>query len=243
MAGLHVALVNEGTYPYAAGGVSTWCDQLVRGLSDVTWHLVTVVGTEPARTAVPLPANVGTLTTVPVWAGARRPRQRALAAAERLCRGMLGDTPADRADFEAGLRELAAVATGGRAVAPARRAAGGRSPKPGTARPVTGRHPLFDVPLADVLLDAWGEALDRGTRLPRLTLREADDAAVLLEHARPAAGRLGTAGRRGARHRERAVVADRDGREVAHRRAVRDDRTRRVPARTVPVRRPTRRPA
>ena len=40
---MEIALVNEGTYPYAPGGVSTWCDQLVRGLSEVSWHLVTVM--------------------------------------------------------------------------------------------------------------------------------------------------------------------------------------------------------
>ena len=41
---MRVALINEGTYPYVLGGVSTWCDQLVRGLPEVDWHLVTIVG-------------------------------------------------------------------------------------------------------------------------------------------------------------------------------------------------------
>ena len=32
---MRVALVSEGTYPFAMGGVSTWCDQLIRGLPEV----------------------------------------------------------------------------------------------------------------------------------------------------------------------------------------------------------------
>jgi glycosyltransferase involved in cell wall biosynthesis len=48
---------------------------------------------------------------------------------------------------------------------------------------LAGRHPLYGLPLADLLLDAWADAGRRGLRLPRLTLRQADDAAVLLEHA------------------------------------------------------------
>jgi glycosyltransferase involved in cell wall biosynthesis len=43
------------------------------------------------------------------------------------------------------------------------------------------------VPLADILLDAWAGS----PGLPRLTLRDADDAAVLIEHSvRPLAARL-----------------------------------------------------
>jgi glycosyltransferase involved in cell wall biosynthesis len=182
---LAVALVNEGTYPYVTGGVSTWCDQLVRGLSEVTWHLVTIVGVEPARPALAVPDNVGSLITVPVWGAERKPRFRALAAADRMCRGMLGDDPADHAQFAAAMHELATVAQDRhnfrevvvsrprldhniREVVPIRR---------------PGWHPLLGVPLADILLDAWAEAAARGVRLPRLTLREADDAAILLEHA------------------------------------------------------------
>jgi glycosyltransferase involved in cell wall biosynthesis len=179
---LAVALINEGTYPYATGGVSTWCEQLVRGLSEVSWHLVTIVASGSARLTVPLPANVRSLTTVPVWGAGRRPRHRALAAAYRVCRGMLGDTEADRADFAHGLRELAAVAAA-RPMLAYSRTTGRQSKAAVQARPAAGRHPLYGVPLADLLLDAWAEATGRGAALPRLTLREADEAAIHLEHA------------------------------------------------------------
>jgi glycosyltransferase involved in cell wall biosynthesis len=173
---VRVALVNEGTYPYVTGGVSTWCDQLVRGLSDVDWDLVAIVGTEPDRPAVRLPGNVRSLTAVPVWGTARPARGKPERAAARLCRGMLGDTAADLVVFTEGLRELAELAR----------------PRPGRFRHTrAGRHPLAGVRLTDILLDAWARARADGIHLPRLTLRDADVAGVLLEHAlRPLAAEL-----------------------------------------------------
>jgi glycosyltransferase involved in cell wall biosynthesis len=176
---MRVALVNEGTYPYVTGGVSTWCDQLVRGLAEVTWHLVTIVGTRPAGAAVALPDNVASLTPLPVWGAPQPPRRPATDAAVQLCRGMLGDSPGALAVFADALRELA-LPDGRYANAPTRR------------RRSVGRHPLFGAPLADILLDAWAAA--RGTLsrpLPPLTLADADEAAVLIEHAtRPLAAVL-----------------------------------------------------
>ena len=47
---MKVALVSEGTYPYAMGGVSVWCDQLIVGMPDYRWEVValTVDGTRTA---------------------------------------------------------------------------------------------------------------------------------------------------------------------------------------------------
>ncbi len=47
----------------------------------------------------------------------------------------------------------------------------------------SGRHPLGNAPLADILVDAWAQASAQGRSLPRLTLRDADEAANLIEHA------------------------------------------------------------
>jgi polysaccharide biosynthesis protein PelF len=80
-----IALSAEGTYPHQFGGVSVWCDQLVRGLSDYDFELVALVatGSEPVRWS--MPGNVRKLTTVPLWgspppapSGSRwlRPRSR-----------------------------------------------------------------------------------------------------------------------------------------------------------------------
>jgi len=38
-----VCLVNEGSYPHYRGGVSTWCDMLVRGLPEIDFVLVSLV--------------------------------------------------------------------------------------------------------------------------------------------------------------------------------------------------------
>ena len=45
---MRIALVSEGTYPYAMGGVSIWCEQLIRGIPDYRWQVValTVDGSE-----------------------------------------------------------------------------------------------------------------------------------------------------------------------------------------------------
>jgi glycosyltransferase involved in cell wall biosynthesis len=67
---MRIALVSEGTYPFAMGGVSVWCDQLIRGLPDYRWEMValTVDGTEPQ--VWPSPANLDSVRSIPLW----RPR-------------------------------------------------------------------------------------------------------------------------------------------------------------------------
>ena len=57
----------EGTYPHQFGGVSVWCDQLVRGLPEYDFELValTAAGGEPVRWT--LPPNVTRLTEIPLW--------------------------------------------------------------------------------------------------------------------------------------------------------------------------------
>ncbi|UAB99775.1 GT4 family glycosyltransferase PelF [Dactylosporangium vinaceum] len=69
---MRVALVSEGTYPQALGGVSVWCDQLVHGLPEHQWEAValTVDGTEPVRWE--LPPNLERVLTIPLWSTERR---------------------------------------------------------------------------------------------------------------------------------------------------------------------------
>jgi polysaccharide biosynthesis protein PelF len=65
---MKVALVSEGAYPFAMGGVSVWCDQLIRGLPDYRWDMValTVDGTEQA--IFPAPDNLDRVVNLPLWA-------------------------------------------------------------------------------------------------------------------------------------------------------------------------------
>ncbi|MDX9953026.1 MAG: GT4 family glycosyltransferase PelF [Anaerolineae bacterium] len=66
-ASLSVCLVTEGTYPYYRGGVSTWCDMLVRGLPEVRFVLVSMVADPSASPVYELPENVVELIPVPLW--------------------------------------------------------------------------------------------------------------------------------------------------------------------------------
>ncbi|GIF67152.1 lipopolysaccharide glycosyltransferase, putative [Asanoa ishikariensis] len=175
---MRVALINEGTYPYAPGGVGTWCHQILNGLDGHEFHVVALTGHGgPREPAYPVPSSVTAVDTYPVWdrpitvsGGIARHRRRraASAAAVLLCRGLLGDDPHSAGMFADGLRRLTELSG-------------------------DGTHPLFGTELPEVLLDAWqasaGPAAGRPP-LPRLSLRDARSAAVLLEHAvRPLACR------------------------------------------------------
>ncbi|MEZ0068351.1 glycosyltransferase involved in cell wall biosynthesis [Streptacidiphilus sp. MAP12-20] len=78
---LEVTLLTEGTYPYIHGGVSTWCDQLVRGMPDVRFHVLGITGSGQEPVVWPLPEQVASVSSVPMWgppAEGRAPRGRAL---------------------------------------------------------------------------------------------------------------------------------------------------------------------
>lgn len=64
---LSVGLVNMGTYPHYTGGVSTWCDLLVRGLPEVRFTLISLVADPSAKPVYDLAPNVERLITVPLW--------------------------------------------------------------------------------------------------------------------------------------------------------------------------------
>ncbi len=64
---LRVCLVAEGSYPHYPGGVSTWCDMLVRGLPEVRFTLISLTANPGVQTVFELPANVERLITVPLW--------------------------------------------------------------------------------------------------------------------------------------------------------------------------------
>ncbi|MDF2269603.1 GT4 family glycosyltransferase PelF [Streptomyces coacervatus] len=65
---LRVLLVAEGTYPYHPGGVSLWCDQIIRGMPENSFTVVslTVDGTEPQ--VWPSPDNLTRVVNLPMWA-------------------------------------------------------------------------------------------------------------------------------------------------------------------------------
>ncbi len=80
---MDIALIGEGTYPYQFGGVSVWCDQLVRGMPAYDFKLVALVSTgiEPVR--FELPDNVASVLAVPLWGAVPpgpRPKRNAMAS-------------------------------------------------------------------------------------------------------------------------------------------------------------------
>ena len=70
-----IALVTEGTYPAHQGGVSVWCDQLIRGLPEFRFDVHAVTGTGLERSVWDLPPNLNRLIMTPIW-GALSPRPR-----------------------------------------------------------------------------------------------------------------------------------------------------------------------
>jgi len=72
-----VTLLTEGTYPHGHGGVSVWCDQLVRGMPDIGFRVIAVTGTGREPLAWQLPAQVRGVDCVPLWGPPPAVRPRA----------------------------------------------------------------------------------------------------------------------------------------------------------------------
>ncbi len=63
-----VLLTTDGTYPCYRGGVSVWCDQLIRRLEDVSFH-VFAISYSPSHVPLfgPPPANLVSSQVLPLW--------------------------------------------------------------------------------------------------------------------------------------------------------------------------------
>jgi polysaccharide biosynthesis protein PelF len=71
-------MTTEGTYPYAVGGVSSWCDVLIGGLDKIDWEILPLVaGGKRVRPSWTLPPNAQLLRPVELWSEERPPRRRA----------------------------------------------------------------------------------------------------------------------------------------------------------------------
>jgi len=146
------------------------CDSSCRGLSEVEWDLVAIVGMSRTGPRSRCPATSGRWRPCGVGPP-RRPRRPERAAAQ-LCRGMLGDSAADLVVFGEACAPSPASPSAG-PLRPARRAP--------PARRTAGRHPDRRL----------GPRRRRRDPPAAVTLREADEAAALLEHALPPARGLG----------------------------------------------------
>ena len=57
----------EGTYPFALGGVSTWCDALLRGTPEIRYTLLPLMMNPHIDFKYDLPSNVRRMISVPLW--------------------------------------------------------------------------------------------------------------------------------------------------------------------------------
>lgn len=110
---MRVALVNEGTYPLVHGGVSVWCDHLIRGLPEHDFELTTIVATGREPHSWQLPANARSLELVPLWSAAPPPGRTRLRSEVRPALAALAEaivTGLPDRWFDAAMRNLADIA-------------------------------------------------------------------------------------------------------------------------------------
>ncbi len=108
-----IALVTEGTYPAHEGGVSVWCDQLIRGLPEYKFELYAITGSGLERSVWQRPPNLALTMMAPIWGPVRaRARQRKESAEfteahRRLVSALLEDDVEVFIDALRGLRRYA----------------------------------------------------------------------------------------------------------------------------------------
>ena len=74
--GARVLMVTEGTYPYAVGGVSSWCEVLIGGLKEMQWQILPVIaGGKRMRQRFELPSNARLLSPIELWSEKSPPRR------------------------------------------------------------------------------------------------------------------------------------------------------------------------
>src|SRR5579859_6088217 len=109
---MEILLVAEGTYPHVRGGVSVWCDQMIKGLNRHRFHLVSLAATGREPAVYELPENVVSVHPLPIWTHRRpAPRRRFArrpdtAAAIALLDATLSRDPGAAERFETALFEL-----------------------------------------------------------------------------------------------------------------------------------------
>lgn len=64
---LKVLLTTEGTYPFHSGGVSTWCQDLIESLPNISFEILSVESTPWVKSRFQLPANVNQVRILPQW--------------------------------------------------------------------------------------------------------------------------------------------------------------------------------
>ena len=110
---MKVALITEGTYPLHPGGVTAWCEQLVRELPEVRFEVVALSGSGREPFAVTPPGNVAGVRRVGLWARVPRGKpftgrttERFIGAYAQMFESVLRGGPQAAEWFETSLRTL-----------------------------------------------------------------------------------------------------------------------------------------
>jgi polysaccharide biosynthesis protein PelF len=71
-----VLMTTEATYPFAVGGVSSWCDALIGGLPSIEWDVLAIAaGGKRLRQNYQLPPNARLLHPIELWSEDAPPRR------------------------------------------------------------------------------------------------------------------------------------------------------------------------
>jgi hypothetical protein len=62
-----VLLITEGTYPYSIGGVSSWCDLLLRNLTEIDWQVLPVIAAHGKPPVYQLPPHARQVGRIELW--------------------------------------------------------------------------------------------------------------------------------------------------------------------------------
>ena len=62
-----VLLITEGTYPYAVGGVSSWCDLLLRNLTEIDWQVLPITAAHGRPPVFALPPHARQVGRIELW--------------------------------------------------------------------------------------------------------------------------------------------------------------------------------
>ncbi|MFP5072076.1 GT4 family glycosyltransferase PelF [Pseudonocardia nantongensis] len=167
-AGMKIGMITEGTYPIHPGGVSQWCDLLLRRLPDIAFEVVALSGSGREHATYDPPDNVTRVHRVGLWGAtpsSRRAspleRYRVVIAYEELVDAVLAEDHFAAARFEAAVRTLREL-----------------------ARQVGLTHVLRSQACVDVFLAVWRRRMDdgAGSGPARLTLADALVATDIIEH-------------------------------------------------------------
>ena len=85
-----ILLTTEGTYPDVVGGVSSWCDLLVKGMPEFDWQIMPIAAAHGRPPVFELPAHAREVGRIEVWSE-ELPRGARLRRSERRARCDLPD--------------------------------------------------------------------------------------------------------------------------------------------------------